>query len=285
MRYLVTHETRLAFADPVREHHCELRLQPADRDTQRVHQVELTCQPASELHTYVDYFGNRVHHFAVIAPHTQLVTLLRADVETSMSNPFDYPLVMPAHERAWIQTALRNQPTLWDFVLHYSPATPDLRRLTLPGISWPTHDQRLHVVESVRSASAWLAATLEYRAGVTTVDSTLEDVFDARAGVCQDFAHTLVAIVRSWGFAARYVVGYHPISNDVAATLAPHAWAEVLVPGAGWRGFDPTTQLVADDTYIAVAVGRDYLDAAPQRGSFKGEGGTTPEVTLHVIQQ
>ena len=110
-----------------------------------------------------------------------------------------------------------------------------------------------------------------------------------RAGVCQDFAHLLVAIVRGWGVPARYVMGY--VALDAATRPEPpegatHAWAEVLVPGAGWRGFDAVHQLVANDRYIAVALGRDYKDAAPQRGTFQGEHpGTPPEVHVQLSAQ
>jgi transglutaminase-like putative cysteine protease len=134
----------------------------------------------------------------------------------------------------------------------------------------------------------WIAATLTYQVGVTDVHSPLETVLAARAGVCQDFAHLLITLVRSWGFPARYVMGYldpgYIQSPDLKLTT--HAWAEVLIPGAGWRGFDATLQLVCDQTYIAVAVGRDDLDAAPQRGSFKGEEeGQPPQVHLQIMRQ
>ena len=86
------------------------------------------------------------------------------------------------------------------------------------------------------------------------------DVVKQGKGVCQDFAHLLISLVRSWGLPARYVMGY---AED---GVSSHAWAEVLIPGAGWRGFDATNRLVANDHYVRVAVGRDYLDAALQRG-------------------
>ena len=96
----------------------------------------------------------------------------------------------------------------------------------------------------------------------------------------------LIAIVRSWGFPARYVMGYQDPGYLLGSEQATHAWAEVLVPGAGWRGFDATNGLLADHTYVRVAVGRDNGDAAPQRGSFKGDGdGEKPHVSLKVVRQ
>jgi transglutaminase-like putative cysteine protease len=109
---------------------------------------------------------------------------------------------------------------------------------------------------------------------------------EQRAGVCQDFAHLLVALVRSWGFAARYVMGYvegSTMPEEAPREQATHAWAEVLIPGAGWRGFDATSGLVANDCYVPVAVGRDSRDAAPVRGTFKGdEASASPQVSVRV---
>lgn len=292
MRYLIEHETVLAFREPVREHHCEVRLAPEESPTQSVRRMRLEIVPDAELHGYTDCFGNRVYCFAVHAPHTRLVTRLFAEVETRLANPFDYEPVPVEREREWIADTLRAQPRLWDYVLHRSPATPDLAALALGERRPPGHDPGRPLIESVLAARDWIAAALDYQKGATHVHSTLQEVFDGGAGVCQDLAHALIAIVRSWGFPARYVMGYHDASEDgdaadgsEAPEPAPHAWAEVLVPGAGWRGFDPTTRLVTHDRYVTVAVGRDYLDAAPQRGSFKGaEDGAPPEVTLRMTR-
>jgi transglutaminase-like putative cysteine protease len=287
VRYVIEHETSLTFPSPVREHQCELRLTPRQDATQRVGALQIEVDPPAELLTYVDSFGNRVHHFSVIAPHQHLVTRMHAEVETLLENPFDYPALPPAQEHTWLMDTLRTQPSLWSFVLYHSLMTPDLTHLQ-HRLELPRYDAQQALMHSLQAAMDWIAATLTYRVGVTDVHSPLETVLDARAGVCQDFAHLLVALVRSWGFPARYVMGYldpgYIQSPDIQPTT--HAWAEVLIPGAGWRGFDATLQLVADQTYIAVAVGRDAQDAAPQRGSFKGdEGSESPRVNLQIMRQ
>ena len=287
MRYVVEHETSLTFPSPVREHQCELRLTPRQDDLQRVGEVQIDVAPPAELFTYVDSFGNRVHHFSLIAPHDRLVTRVHAEVETLLENPFDYPALASSEEHAWLIDMLRTQPSFWSFVLHRSPMTPDLTHLQ-HGLDLPRYDAHQPLLHSVQAAMDWIGATLTFQVGVTDVHSPLETVLDARAGVCQDFAHLLIALVRSWGFPARYVMGYldpgYIQSPDIKPTT--HAWAEVLIPGAGWRGFDATMQLVTDETYVAVAVGRDDQDAAPQRGSFKGEEGSEPpQVNLQIMRQ
>jgi hypothetical protein len=137
------------------------------------------------------------------------------------------------------------------------------------------------------TAPKWIGATLEYRPGITRTHSPLAEVWKQRSGACQDFAHLLISLVRSWGVPARYVMGYQDpecVAED--APPAPHAWAEVLIPGAGWRGFDPCAQLLANDRYVVVAVGRSAVDAAPLRSSFAGaEPEDAPDVTLRIAGQ
>lgn len=287
MHYVIDHQTSLHFPSPVWEHQCELRLTPRQDAMQRVQAVHLEVEPQAELFTYVDGFGNQVHYFSLIAPHDRLTTRLRAEVDTLLDNPFDYVALTPAQEHAWFADTLRNHPRLWDYVLHRSPMTPDVT--TLPdGLELPHYAPEQPLLHSLQMAMEWIAATLTYEAGVTYVHAPLETVLTARAGVCQDFAHLLIAVVRAWGFPARYVMGYLDPSYIQSADIQPttHAWAEVLIPGAGWRGFDATLQLVTNDTYVAVAVGRDDRDAAPQRGSFKGEqAGDPPRVDLSIMRQ
>jgi transglutaminase-like putative cysteine protease len=288
MRYVIEHETRLTFAQPVREHQCELRLMPSDSSAQRVHAASITVEPAAELDSYVDYFGNQVHHFSIAGPHTQLVTRLHAEVETLLSNPFEFPLVPPHREPDWIAEALKAQPRLCDYVLSHGPATPDLTRGELPDLDVPQHSPSRHILDSVLAATEWIGSALQYQPAATPVHAALAEVWKARAGVCQDFAHLLIAVVRSWGIPARYVMGYQDpeCAEDEEQPAAPHAWAEVLVPGAGWRGFDATARLLANDCYVAVAVGRDSFDAAPQRGTFKGEESEeAPEVILRIARE
>ena len=282
MRYAIDREIRMTFAQPVREQHCEVRLAPAENNTQRVSVATIDVEPAAELDTYVDYFGNQVHHFDIGAPHTDLWTRLHAEVETLLANPFDFPLVAPHRERDWIADSLKAQPRLWDYVLSYSSITPDLSRMTLPDFDVPAHTSERRLIDSVIAATEWIADTLQYDRALTRAPLHLEELWKARAGGCQDLAHLLIAIVRAWGVPARYAAGYQDPECTEDDVVAPHAWAEVLIPGAGWRGFDPTARLIANDGYVVVAVGRDALDATPLRASFKGTAQETPQDTLRM---
>ncbi len=286
MRFLIEHETYLKIAEPVREHHCELRLSPQQDVFQKILKLDISVKPDSELSSYLDCFGNRVHHCNVIETHEDITIQINAEVETLLENPFDFVPIPPSQEKQWISNALSKTPQLWDFLVHRSPATPDLRQLKTE-LAFPQYDSNRPLMEHIQEAMNWISDHFQYDAGATHVHSSLEEFLQQKAGVCQDFSHLLVSLIRSWGFPARYMMGYQDpgIANENSKHQATHAWTEILIPGAGWRGFDATNGLLADASFIRVAAGRDYKDAAPQRGSFKGDAGSeTPEVKVKVVR-
>lgn len=288
MRYLIEHETVLEYPQSVREHHIELRLAPRADSHQQVLSSSIETEPAAELASYNDYFGNRVDYFCVIQPHTRLVTRLRSEVETLKVNPFSFETVPPSGEQEWLQKAIRSAPPLNDFVLHRSLLTPSAMKLAeAVECAFPRRDKDRPILDSLLELLAWVSTVLEYRSGTTQVHGSLTSAVRQGSGVCQDFAHLFITVARSWAIPARYVMGYlDPGISKVGESLATHAWAEALVPGAGWIGFDATHNLLANDHYVAVAVGRDSYDAAPQRGSFKGEpSGELPSVMVTMQEQ
>jgi transglutaminase-like putative cysteine protease len=134
-----------------------------------------------------------------------------------------------------------------------------------------------------QAAGSYLHRNFSYRPGVTDVRTTVADVIQARAGVCQDFAHVLIALARSRGIPARYASGY--IFRGTASTLgadASHAWAEAYLPPYGWVGFDPTNDRLVDESFVLVALGRDYGDVSPTRGLYRGAEAATLSVAVAV---
>ena len=288
MRYLIEHETILEYPQTVREHHIELRLAPRSDGHQKVIACTIETEPAAELASYEDYFGNRVDYFCVIQPHNRLVTRLKSEVDTLKENPFDFETIPPDEEHEWLRAEIRKAPPVNDFVLHRSLLTPPAMKLAEAiERAFPRPDKERPMLESLLELLAWVPKVLEYRSGSTEVHGSLTAAVRQGSGVCQDFAHLFITVARSWEIPARYVMGYlDPGISKVGEKLATHAWAEVLVPGAGWVGFDATHNLLTNDHYVAVAVGRDSYDAAPQRGSFKGESsGEQPSVTVTMQEQ
>jgi transglutaminase-like putative cysteine protease len=282
----------LCFEQPIREHHCELRLVPRDDTYQRLIRSQLSVEPEGGVHEYVDYFGNRISHVDILMPHPQLTTHLRAEVETLLENPFDFPLLTPPSERNWLRDSLQREPQLWDYVLHRSPLTPDVARLPSGDLDWPPYDAELHLIDAVIAAREWVTTTFAHDPEALQ-PRPIAELLAIRTGNAQDLAHLLVTAVRRWGFPARYVTGYREPEEDDAAEkvgaekeeAAAHAWTEVLIPGAGWRGFDPTAALVVNASYIAVGVGRDANDVPLLRNSFKGTGDDVTPLTILRLQR
>jgi transglutaminase-like putative cysteine protease len=271
VKYDIAHALRLTFAAPVWEHHCELRLAPQPTPYQRVRELSVTVEPPAEVRAHADGFGNPVHGLSLIAPHAALTARVRARVETTLTNPFDFTVVAPTAERAWLDDALRQQPRLWSYLLHRSPLTPALPAVEDAAFSWPARAADKPLLEALQLVLEWLAEEIEYAPGFAATCAPLEETLTVRSGGCQALAHLVISLARAWGAPARYVLGYHDpgyLEDDDEQSL--HAWAEVLVPGAGWRGLDPSTHLVTNDTYVTVAVGRDALDCPPVRSHFKG---------------
>jgi len=264
LRFWIEHETRLEFTQPVYEHHCEVRLSPRVDPFHRIFSVDLHIDPPASLFNYTDAFGNTVQSFDILKPHQVLVTRLRSEVETTQTNPFDVAFMTPEQEIAWYEQRLKENPLLWQYVLHRSEAVSDWSSLEVANLKPPIRDPQKSVFDSVMQAVQWTGSILQYQYGISHTHSSLHDILSQRKGVCQDFSHLLIALIRSWKIPARYVMGY------MEGSVSTHAWVDVLIPGAGWRGFDATNQLCVNDLYIPVAIGRDYLDAAPQRGTFKG---------------
>ncbi|MFN8640170.1 MAG: transglutaminase family protein [Candidatus Binatia bacterium] len=256
MRYAIVHRVRLAAAAPVWEHHCELRLAPATTPHQTVGAVTIVVEPKTAVRAHRDGFGNPVHAFDLIAPHAEARVTLQAEVEAGLSNPFDFVPVPPTGERAWIAASLHAQPRLWDYLLHRSAATPALAG------ELPRRDPTLPLLDALQHVVAWSA--------------------EAETAVAR--AHRLICLARAWGAPARFVRGYRDRGYADDGAEALHAWAEILVPGAGWRGLDPDTGLVTNDTYVTVACGRDALDCPPVRSSCKGGEAAVQETSAVEVR-
>lgn len=281
MRYRIDHEWRIRYPAPVREHHVQIRLAPWSGELQALTKLELTVHPEAQVVARRDGFGNLAHHFAVLGAHEEFSFRLAAEVETLLSNPFDFVPVEPDRERSWLDHSLHEAPRLWDFVFHQGPLTAALPE-AVPGGPVPEWRSGIHLISQIRDAFEWVQSVAEYDPELKEPVAALPALFEAGRGTAGDLSHLLIALLRRWGVPARFVSGYQdaayfePDDDDPedteprAQTL--HNWVEALIPGAGWRGFDPALGLLADQTYIRVAVGRDASDVRPLRHTSRGSG-------------
>jgi transglutaminase-like putative cysteine protease len=267
----VRHSTRYQYDQPVRESVMEVWMQPQKRPGQRLISFELEIDPAAQLFSYADTFGNAVYHFDIPQPHQRLTIMARAAVET------EAPAVLP-------DTLDRGE---WDRLKSDFVCGENFDFLHPHGFAGPTEALRAFVEEkgldalrlrdplnALRELNLAIYGAFAYEAGVTRADSPIDDVLKARKGVCQDFAHVMIAICREWGLPARYVSGYlftDRKAGDRSDPDATHAWVEVFLPSLRWVGFDPTNNILAGERHVVCAVGRDYSDVPPSRGVYKGE--------------
>jgi len=246
-------------------------MQPQKHSHQRLISFELELDPAAQLFSYADTFGNAVYHFDIPQPHERLTITARSAVET------EAPPALPGQLDRGEWDRLKS-----DFVrgehfdyLHqhgFARLTDALRAF----VAEKNLDE-LRVRDPLRAMvdlNGAIYGAFAYEAGVTRADSPIDDVLKARKGVCQDFAHVMLAICRDWGIPARYVSGYlftDRKAGDRSDPDATHAWVEVFLPSLRWVGLDPTNNILAGERHIACAVGRDYSDVPPSRGVYKGE--------------
>ena len=267
----VRHSTRYQYDVPVRESVMELWMQPQKRAGQRLISFELDVDPAAQLFSYADTFGNAVYHFDIPQPHERLAIVARSAVET------EPPVVPPDGLDRGEWDRLKSdfvRGEHFDFLHPHGFAGPTAALAAFvaeKGLNELHVRDPLHALVDLNSA---IYEAFAYEAGVTRADSPIDDVLKARKGVCQDFAHVMIAICRGWGIPARYVSGYlftDRKAGDRSDPDATHAWVEVFLPSLRWVGFDPTNNILAAERHIACAVGRDYSDVPPSRGVYKGE--------------
>jgi transglutaminase-like putative cysteine protease len=261
----VQHETRLEYYEPVTESMSEVRMEPASDADQSCRSFHLAVSPATEPFRYQDGFGNHVHHFNVLSAHTEVRILAASIVETHprprdlLSSWATYPLALDD----------ANLEVL-DFLRTCGPVRPTPRLDPLVEALRPRPGGRL--AHLVAEAADYIHGHFEYARDVTLATSPVDEVLEKGKGVCQDFTHLMIALLRSFGVPARYVSGYiHRPDKDSQS----HAWCEVWLPDLGWLGIDPTNNRVVNDHFVKVAVGRDFTDVPPNKGIYRGRAKET----------
>ena len=293
MIYSVRHATTFRYEPAVRESVMEVRLQPRSDGDQRCLSFTLKVEPAANLMQYRDFAGNTVHHFDIAGSHTQVKVTAESSVEVQTVSR---PRASDCGDWADLD-ALVAGGDYWEMLLpsqfaRSSPALESLAKELLEDIALESaanevsRERHTNPFERLTALNAAIYERFAYVPNSTKVDSPIEEAIQARQGVCQDFAHIMIALVRRLNIPCRYVSGYmfHRDESEKDRSLegASHAWVEALVPRLGWVAFDPTNNLVGGDRHIRVAIGRDYADVPPTRGVYKGESQSELSVTVTV---
>jgi transglutaminase-like putative cysteine protease len=273
-RLAIEHRSELAYSEPVRASYNEVRQTPAERAGQSVLATSVTIDPPCPAYRYCDYFGTEVVVFDLAEPHSTLVVHARSLVETE-----------PGPARAdgtWEAVAAVGRRSFE--LLSQSPLTATSAELDEVAHSL----RRTSPLETVMATMVFVNQNLAYVPGSTTVRTTAQEAWDKRAGVCQDFAHLTLGLLRCLAIPARYCSGYlHPDSEPevgLARVGESHAWVECYT--GSWWGLDPTSGRPVGLGHVLVATGRDYADVPPLKGIFAGSAGQTShaEVVLTRVR-
>lgn len=269
MYYQVRHVTTYQYSEPIRENQMELRMHPRSEGSQRCWSFHISTNPRAEVATYRDARGNAVHHFDLPGAHQRLTITAESLVEVEEHEPLPAAL----GPESWRELErLTDQDEALEMLLPSQFAGPsELLTAFAREHSW---GRRADPLTTLHTLNGLVYDRFDYAPQHTRVDSPIDHALEARKGVCQDFAHIMIALAREVGIPCRYVSGYlfhRHEDHDRSAEDASHAWVEALLPGLGWVGFDPTNNLVAGHRHIRTAIGRDYADVPPTRGVFKGE--------------
>src|SRR5579859_267934 len=279
MIYSIRHITGFAYQPAVRESVMEVRMQPRSEGTQRCLNFYLDVSPHASIMVYRDFLGNTIHHFDIPGSQAQIKITARAIVEVQ---PIPAPQSAEACNWSDFDTQV-DQGDYWEMLLpsRYACSTEALqqfaRELDLKRGATP--------LETLLDLNQAIYKAFDYVPNSTKVDSPIDDALQCRRGVCQDFAHIMIALVRQLRMPCRYISGYlcHDTKiPDRSPEGATHAWVEAFLPPLGWVAFDPTNNLVASDRHIRVAIGRDYADVPPTRGVYRGEATSELSVGVYV---
>lgn len=281
IHYHIRHHTRFRYTAPITESYMEVRMEPLSDSYQQCHSFKLTVNPPSRILAYQDQFGNQVSHFNVLVQHDTLTIKTETVVDCYPRDPLPAALT----SRAWPEIdALKRDLQFWDFLSpsHFAQPTPLLLALAEEmGL-----DRRMEPLTLLRWLNTAVYEHFDYVPSSTQVDSPIDHALEERQGVCQDFTHIMIALVRLVGIPCRYVSGYlfHRDHEDRSLEDASHAWMEAMLPDLGWVGFDPTNNLIANERHIRTAVGRDYADVPPTHGVFRGNADSELDVGVQVTQ-
>jgi transglutaminase-like putative cysteine protease len=273
----IRHTTTYTYASAASYSANQIILYPIIDETQTPinQQIDITENPIVAKHT--DYFGNSVGTFTLIEPHTQLIIDSTLTIETK---PRPKPIIYQSTQEQWqeLYAKVVHLPYADFLKIEHFKSRNELQQLI---------DSRNPTKYNPYQVAAFFCKQVfeqcTYIKGVTTVETTLDEIWQSKQGVCQDFAHLMLALLRLVNIPARYVSGYIcPNNNGMRGDGATHAWVEAYLPFYGWLGFDPTNNCIANEKHVKLAVGRNFSDCSPIKGTYRGGREHILEVQVSV---
>ena len=264
--FKIHHITRYTYDKAVKESVNQVRLFPYTFNSQDQevlhHEWNITNYP--DLHIYYDYWNNRVGVFNILEPHAELSIESKLVVRTTASN--DIFLTYSGNWESLQMEMVDNLSLLELTGVDLIESQEEINEMVKS-----IFDPYKSVAEIVQSSSEYIFNNFQYIKGITDIETTVDEILQHKSGVCQDFAHVMLQVLHTMKIPSRYVSGYIcPSELGMRGEGATHAWVEAWIPGHGWAGIDPTNSLWVTNNHVKLAVGRNFTDCSPVKGTFKG---------------
>lgn len=262
--FKIHHVTRYEYDESIRESVNETRILPYHCPEQEVLQQNLTITGHPPVHTFTDYWGNVGGTFNLLSPHRELVIESRLIVRTISADE------VTLNRNAGF-TELKQDINGHLHMLELTKPEMIEAEKKIAEIVKQIYQPSKGIADIVEESCRYIFENFQYIKGITTIETTIDEILEHQSGVCQDFAHVLLQILRTMGIPSRYVSGYIcPNKTGMRGEGATHAWVEAWIPGDGWKGSDPTNNVWVTNKHVKLAVGRNFNDCTPMKGTFKG---------------
>lgn len=272
--FKIHHITKYEYDNPVMDSVNEIRIFPYACAEQELLQLELTITQTPDVYLFRDYWGNKCGQFSLVAPHRTLMIASKAIIRTTLSNQLQIEFHSDFNR---LHTEVANNLNLIELTY------PD--QISNQWAIDQIVDQLMKgggsVATVVEKCCEYIYKRFKYVKGITTIETTVDEILEHESGVCQDFAHLMLQVLRTMGIPSRYVSGYIcPNKNGMRGEGATHAWVEAYIPGYGWAGIDPTNNVWVTNTHVKLAIGRNFNDCSPVKGTFRGN--TRQHLSVYV---
>jgi len=263
--FKIQHITQYIYDREVKESANQLKIFPPNNSQQKLIEQVVTISGHPDIFYYTDYWGNTAGQFTIIPPHSELTIDSRTVIETKPSQIKHHISTMDEWK------TLENLGSFNFDIFEYTikeklKASDTIEQILHSILLWKETP-----LATIQRCSEYIYEEFKYIKGITTVESTIDEILTLKSGVCQDFSHLLLHLLRSLHIPARYVSGYIcPHENGMRGEGATHAWVEAWLPSQGWIGIDPTNNCWVSDQHVQLAIGRNFDDCTPIKGTFKG---------------
>jgi transglutaminase-like putative cysteine protease len=273
--FYILHRTHYIYSGLVIDSVNQVKLYPLNDEIQKVKEHHIRISQNTFVHTIKDYFGNTTGFFTMVAPHNELI--IDNMMEVDMYPPKKFELKKSVTD-VWNEVnSEENQLLYHDFL----KAEQAICQTEVQDAIHEILAKVQHPLDTILELSNYIYDNFAYKKGVTNIETSVDELWTLRAGVCQDFAHLLLYMLRLMGIPGRYISGYIcPGSSEWRGEGATHAWAEAWLPDTGWIGIDPTNKCLAGERHVRLATGRNFSDCTPVKGTYKGAVDHKLEVTV-----